>query len=600
MAEEMQQRSKPPIPKYFQYDQIQKEEFLSQLGNYTQEQRSLFRKICDFWEPELSFDRFISQEKDGFSFLDSHLRFLMNRLSSSRCGLLQMKIEKSQLVPDRIILTEPDSIRYFYYMLENEYLQILVQDEKSFIDNEYLLEVGLTIPTEYIEDISHTEISNEYLNTEKNNIRILRVTMEGARSFFCTPYTIQHVIRIARSNVRLFLSNSQVITLVAKIMGTMNSEIQKSLGSTDTVFWNKLTSTMLEHRSDILEKRKNSSANVFDNISLLYAYTRNAIDETERIRQENKAKKDEMIEVCKKIYERSEPFLDQTEINTYLENGLKRWEDFKELFFDKCVRLKTKTGLPIIVNIGTGYIHRDHLYLTFKAELEIASSELQDYYRKEMEAMLLSRRKVGVNCFSSQAIFQTNIFEQIHSEHKVLGALLQKPKLVSEGIIHYGKKALALQTPDQIRQLLDKYFEEESTLRFKRIDHLLDLYLLRIYQEAYQKLSLFRRLIMKIFGRHESYTSIFSGKSGIADRRTHPRTKDGTYRASDIDMREDVRQANLSNEDYVPPGDRAARSTSPPPRRRRTPSGSSDHKNYSYRQRTKAWKEFEDLVNKKD
>jgi len=599
MAEEYQLRNNPPVPKYFQYDQIQKEEFLSQLGNYTQEQRSLFRKLCEFWEPELAFERFLKQEKDGFSFLDSHLRFLMNRLSSSRCGLLQMKVDKGDLVPDRIILTEPDSIRFYYYIIENEYLKILLQEDKSFIGDEYLLEAGITIPSEFVEDLSHTEISNEFLSHQKNNVRILRVTLEGSKPFFCTPYTVQHVIRIARENIRHFLSNSQVITLVAKLMGQMNSEVQRSVGTTDTLFWNKLTSVLLEHREDVLMKRKNYSVNVFQYVSLLYAYTRNALDETERIRQETQQKKDEMIRVCKELYNRKDPFVDQTILNDYLNDGLKRWDDFKELFFDKCVHIKNRTGLPIIVNMGTGYMHRDHLFPVFQTELELASTQLKEYYRLEMEQMLTSRQ-TGVNCFSSQSIFVNHVQDMVEKNNPVLGALLKKPKLVSEGLILFSKKSMGNQSPDQVRQLLNKYFEEDSTLRFKRLDRMLDLYLIRIYKEAYQKLPLLRRIIMRIFGKHESFSNSFAGNVVFSERRNHSRNNSKSYDPSRVSTEEDVRDSHLTGPTGPSsiPGSTPDSSARRSRRRRSTPEKKTP--NYSYRQRTRAWKEFEDLVHRKD
>lgn len=600
MAEEYQLRSKPPVPNYFKFDQIQKDEYLSQLGNYTQEQRSLFQKICESWEPELAFERFLKKEKDGFSFLENHTRTLLNRLSNSRAGLMQMRIESGELVPHHIILCEPDSIRYFYYRLENEYLRILLQDdEKSLINPNYLLETAITLPEEYVEDLNHSEISNEFLNQQRDHVRILRVAMEGAEPFFCTPYTIEHVIRISRVNIRGFLSNSQMLTLVAKLMGSMNSEVQRNLGTTDMVFWNKLCSHLLEHKEELLMKRKNFPLEVYQFVSLIYAYTRNALAETERIRQENQDKKDEMIRVCKAIYDRNDPFLDQQELNGSLEPGLKRWEDFKELFFDKCVRIKNRTGLPLVVNIGTGYIHRDRLFPYFKTEIQLATEELQEYYRLEMEQLLGSRNRSEMSCFSTQTVFLQHIQDMLEKNKPVLSALLRKPKLVSEGIILYSKKQLKTQTAEQLRQVLDQYYEENSTTRFKRFDHLFHLYLLEIYQKAYTKMSLWRRLVMRLFGKHESYINSFSGRNPLRERRKGgPRKNEGTYQAGAVDLHGDVRKTGLTvtHRDRMPPG---VNSYEAPVSRRRKGKGKEGPRNYSNRQINRAWKEFEDAMQKK-
>jgi hypothetical protein len=542
---------------------------------------------------DLNFDHFLKQEKDGFSFIESLVHSLMERLSNSRTGLILRAIKNGELLPDRIILTEPDSTRYYYYSLENEYQRILLQEDKIFITEKYLLESGITIPNDYVEEISHSHISNEYISQQKNNIRILKIKMDGGKPIYCTPYTIEHVIRISRENVRQFLSSSQILTLVSKLMGTMNSEVQQQIGHTDMVFWNKLCSMLLEHREDVLMKRKNFPMEIYHHISLLYAYTRNGLDETERVHQENQAKKDEMIRVCKALFDRSDPFLDQVELNKEMEPGLKKWQDFKELFFDKCVKLKNKTGLPLIVNIGTGYIHRDHLYVVFQNQLNDTSRELKEFYRLEMEKLLTSGFRGEVNVFSTQSTFQNSIIDMINKNKPLLSALLKKPKLVSEAVLLYGKKGLKVQSPDQIRQLLDKYYEENSTVRFKRLDHLLELYLMHIYQDAYEKLSVWRRFIMRIFGKHESYLSIFSGAGfGNGDRRKTTRQAQGTYRASAVYLqKEDIRSTGLADGSAKP----SYKSSSRKPRKSLNTS-----KNYSNRQVNRAWEEFEQAMHKKD
>jgi hypothetical protein len=507
---EYQLRTQPPMPDFFKFDQIQKEEYLSQLGNFNQEQRSIFHKLCELWEPEIDYNRFIELGKNQFSFIQSHLGQLMQKLFNARCGLLQLAISQGAIVNNRIILCERDSIRFFYYYMENEYVHSLQSEEKTFITAKYLERLDIVLPGKYVESIGLTDISEVMANASKETVRIFLIKCDNYDSIYATPATIPHLIRLARDKMTNVVKSAQMLTFLSKTMGLMESELLRDIKGRDHSFWNKLSRCLIENREEVADKRRHISPEYYPAVSLIYAYTRNGLDEAERIRRDRQSQKDELVAVCQSIELRPERFFSQQELNEYLESGMKKWPDFKNTFYDQCVKNKNKTSLPLIVNLGNGYMHRDHIYLTFRMELKEASMLLKEYYMERMNDILTSPRSGNVTVFATTDSFIHSIRDRIKEAFPMLHAMLDKPKIVSEGIIHWCKKRSNTPSSEQVRILLNKYFEEDSTLRFLRIDKMLDLYLQPLFLKAYEQLPLIRKVILRLFGRYDSYLEAFS------------------------------------------------------------------------------------------
>ncbi|MDC7219348.1 MAG: hypothetical protein PQJ59_05370 [Spirochaetales bacterium] len=505
-----QLRSQPPMPDFFKFDQIQKEEYLSQLGNFNQEQRAIFHKLCEVWEPEIEYNRFIELGKNQFSFIQSHLSQLMQKLFNARCGLLKVSLSQGHIGNNQVILCERDSIRFFYYYIENEFTYSLHSEDKLFITPKLLERQDIILPGKYVEPLGMNDISETLYHSAQDQVRIFLVKAENYDSLYVTPASIPHLIRLSREKIKVVVKSPQLLTYLSKTMGMMESEITKSLKDRDHSFWNKLSRCLIENKDEVADKRRHIHPEYYPAVSLLYAYTRNGLDEAERIRQDRQSQKDELVSVCQAIEMRSEKFLTQQELNDYLENGIKKWPDFKNTFYEKCVKNKNKTSLPLIVNLGTGYMHRDHIYLTFRMSLQDAAIELKQYYLGIMDDILTSPRGGGVTVFATTDSFLLSIRERIKERYPLLDTLLDKPKILSEGILHWSKKRSSTPSADQVRKLLNKYYEEDSTLRFKRLDKLLELYLQSLFMQAYSKLPVIRKVFLRLFGRYDSYLESFS------------------------------------------------------------------------------------------
>ncbi len=592
-VQEYQLRSQPPMPEFFKFDQIQKEEFLSQLGNFNQEQRAIFHKLCEIWEPEIDYNRFIELGKNQFSFIQSHLSQLMQKLFNARCGILGVASSQGNIVNKQIVLCERDSIRFFYYYIENEYVYSLHSEDRLFVTPKFLERQDMVLPGKYVETLGLTDISETMALESQDAVRILLIKCDGYDPIYATPATIPHVIRLARDKIKTVVKSPQLLTFLSKTMGFMESEIQRDMKNRDHNFWNKLSRCLMENRDLVSDKRRHIPDDYYPAVSLIYSYTRNGLDEAERIRLDKQSQKDELVAVCQSIEMRPKKYLTQQELNEYLENGIKKWPDFKNTFYDQCVMMKNKTSLPIIVNLGVGYMHRDHIYLSFRMYLKEASVELKKYYLSLMEDVLVSRRGGGGHVFATTESFVQSIRDQIKEMYPVLHLMLDKPKIMSEAMLHWVKRRSSTPTAEQVRLLLNKYFEENSTIRFIRLDKMLDLYLQPLFLQSYGRLPLFRKVILRLFGRYDSYLESFSrlpdsaprGGEGSAVKRTGGDVYTGkTLKASDDPM-----------ESYRPsPASRSQSRTVN--RRSRPPKSKEPH--YTNREQNNAWTEFQDALKK--
>lgn len=378
-------------------------------------------------------------------------------------------------------------------------------------------------------------------------------------------------------------------------MGLMESEITRDLKGSSNLFWNNLCRVLIENREEVADKRRHISPDYYPAVSLIYGYTRNGLDDAEKIRVDKQELKNELVSVCQSIEMHPEKYLNQQELNEFLAPGISRWPEFKETFHDQCVKMKNKTSLPIIVNLGNGYIHRDHIYLTFRMELKEASIELKQHYLSLMDDMLTSRREEGMTAFSTTDSFVNNIRDLLRERYPILSIFLDKPKIVSEGIMHWCKRRSSALSTEKVRSLLNKYFEEESTLKFIRVDKMLELYLISLFNQAYGRLPLLRKFILRVFGRYDSYLETFSGLppgGGKVVKKSSSTTK---KMASKEMSRSGHGRANISSaENYYHPPEGGGQRTKRPRKKHKE-----KDRQYSNREQNSAWQDFQQALKTK-
>jgi len=165
------------------------------------------------------------------------------------------------------------------------------------------------------------------------------------------------------------------------------------------------------------------------------------------------------------------------------------------------------------VIVGDCYLFRDHLYPLFKSSHKEAEQELKNFYLDMVYRILRTNNRDRFTAFSGIESFREDIRERLSTEFSVLAEMLSKPRLVSEGIIHYCTKVLKISDMDRVKAILNRYFEGGS-IRFKNPELLFDLPPATLFKEAFLRLSWLRRLTLKLFGRYDSYIQTLNSSAG--------------------------------------------------------------------------------------
>jgi hypothetical protein len=511
-------RNQPEMPSYFRKDRTGRDEFLSQLGHFGEEHRALFSRLCDMWEPDLPYSKFFSKAGHEYLNAEATLHTLMIHLEKGNCGLIANTVRDGKLEKDRIILTDRDSPRFWYWLVENSWQECRVADRKPFPTLGSFAGRG-GFPQDVLQPLSLAEISSSFIDKHADDVILYALPDIDGMSLIVTPAAISFMVDVARIKIRAHLADSPVQPILSRLLGTVVSSLRASLGKNDNLFWNKLADAIIVHREDLLTKKANLAAEIFIAAKILKIYTRNELDEAEQRREEDAEKRETIQGILAQLAGKESFLMPPVEFDAQFEPYKENWPDLRELFITHYMKSSGRTGLPPVVNVGEDYIHRDHLYPLFKARHKTACLELREFYLEMIERILKTNNKDRIVAFTGIDAFREDIRTRLAAEFEVLSDLLAKPRMVSEGVIHYVTKVLKISDMERVKGILERYFESGS-IKFKHPDRLFDLPPKPMFEEAFHRLSWFRRAMLRLFGRYDSYLRTLKAVSGPVDRKS--------------------------------------------------------------------------------
>ncbi|MDF1567872.1 MAG: hypothetical protein RQ801_07395 [Spirochaetaceae bacterium] len=576
-------RNQPEMPSYFRKDRTGRDEFLSQLGHFGEEHRALFSRLCDMWEPDLPYSKFFSKAGHEYLNAEATLHTLMIHLEKGNCGLIANTVRDGKLEKDRIILTDRDSPRFWYWLVENSWHECRVADRKPFPTLGSFAGRG-GFPQDVLQPLSLAEISSSFIDKHADDVILYALPDIDGMTLIVTPAAISFMVDVARIKIRAHLADSPVQPILSRLLGTVVSSLRASLGKNDNLFWNKLADAIIVHREDLLTKKANLAAEIFIAAKILKIYTRNELDAAEQRREEDAEKRETIQGILAQLAGKESFLMPPEEFDAQFEPYKENWPDLRELFVTHYMKSSGRTGLPPVVNVGEDYIHRDHLYPLFKTLHKTACLELREFYLEMIERILKTNNKDRIVAFTGIDAFREDIRTRLAAEFKILSDLLAKPRMVSEGVIHYVTKVLKISDMERVKGILERYFESGS-IKFKHPDRLFDLPPKPMFEEAFHRLSWFRRAMLRLFGRYDSYLRTLKAVSGSAERKTI----NGTAASSAPSSEREVRP--YSRPTTSPEGVTEAAV------RRRKQAGSL--KSYSAKQQEQAWDDFRSAYEKK-
>lgn len=576
-------RNQPEMPAYFRKDRVGRDEFLSQLGHFREEHRALFSRLCDMWEPDMPYSKFFT--KAGHEYLDANavLHTLMTHLERGNCGLISNTVRDGQLEKDRIILTDRDSPRFWYWLVENRWQACRISDRNEFPTVASVKKRG-EFPDDVLQPLSLAEISGTFIQNHIDDLVMYALPDLDGKTLIVTPAVLSVMVEVSRFKISANLADSPMQPVLARLLGTVVSSLRKSLAKNDNLFWNKLADAIIINREDLLAKRGNITPEIFIAAKILKIFTRNELDEAEQRREQEAEKRDMIQEILAQLSRKENFLMTPDEFDEQFEPYKDKWPDLREMFITHYMKPTGRTGLPAVINVGEDYLYRDHLYPLFKSRHKIASMELREFYLNMIERIFRTNNKDKFTAFTGMESFREDIRERLTAEFQVLSDLLAKPRIVSEGTIHYATKVLKITDMERVKTILERYFESGS-IRFKNPDKLFDLPPQPMFEEAFRRLSWLRRVLLRLFGRYDSYLHTMDPPTSydLHSKINSPGTGPGSISVP-------VRPYRAG----MPGGEGIMDSAV----RKRKQSGNKK-KNYSIKQQEQAWDDFRSAYDKK-
>jgi len=574
-------RDQPEMPSYFRKDRVGRDEFLSQLGHFSEEHRALFNRLCDMWEPDMPYSKFFAKAGHEFLNADTTLHTLMVHLEKGNCGLISNTVRDGKLEKDRIILVDRDSPRFYYWLVENRWQSCLVSDRKSYpVLGDYQKLDGF--PEDLLQPLSLTEISGSFIMSHRVEVIMYALPGMDGKTLIVTPAVIPVMVEVSRFKIRANLADSPVQPVLARILGTVVSSLRGSLEKSDNQFWYKISDALISHRDDLLAKRANINPEIFIAAKILKNFTRNELEEAEKQREEEAEKREIIQGILLKISQKDDFLMTPGEFSEQFDPYKEKWPDLKAMFITYFMKPPGRTGLPHVINIGEDYLYRDHLYPMFKTRHKTAELEMKEFYLDMIERILRTNNKDNFTAFTGIERFRDDIRDRLSAEFQVLSDMLAKPRIVSEGIIHYSTKVLKISDMDRVKKVLERYFES-GTIRFKKPDILFNLVPESLFNEAFHRLSWIRRVILRLFGRYDSYLQAMSPSSfQELPKRSGGRRSENVFRET-----RPYRAGRSADEGVMASAVR-----------KRKQSGAK-RKSYSIKQQEQAWDEFKTAYEKK-
>lgn len=508
-----------PAPDYVQLEGRKLDEFLNHRGNFTLEERELFKKLCSFWETVIPYRRFLRHVGENTE-NERILNSLLSKLYQAGVGVIKSgKGEDGSLVPDGIVLTSDRSARFYKYAVD-EYLRTVRHDldrPLPFVGE--LARIGLQVPEVYLTDIAATEIATLLSESHEDDDRILRITTPSRLQVIITANYVRSFLGLAMRKLRHLLGNTNTLAAVARLLDTSLTALQGKLQGKEPRFWFRLTETILTEREQLATQRSVPVEDeFFAAAEVLHAFVDGQITEFKRRKRAEQERIETIQSILSMISQLDSPVMAISDLRSLIESYREVFDDdfeaFRRDFFETALQPPQRRKLAILHEFDDVFVHRDRLYPFFLSEIERLHDELRRHYIDLMRYSIRGKRRD--DAFYSYAAFVADIEEKAKHDEPLFDLMYGSPEIMSEALLHWAKKQGFVTDQGQLRKLLGRHFIPGTT-SFVSMDILLDLRLDEIFESAFRSLSPVRQFVYKIFGRYEAlrerYTAEHAGRN---------------------------------------------------------------------------------------
>ncbi len=498
-------------PDYVHLDNRNREEFLSQMGNFSPRERELFHLICKRWQPEIPYEQFVRHVEHA----STDLTGLLEKLKKQRIGMLTQSYSAGSYKPETIIISSRDSIHFYSKIIESYYIGLQetlaapLPFAKEVFEQYPHMPKDETIPLNYLQLL-------QALADKPSEMPIMySLPVHGEDSLLATPKSLQWIIHAAMGKMRAFFSNPDNLELAAKILNTSMLDIKQKLDTRLPDFWQTLTENLIAKESEIHASRSlRLSSRFFQICSIINQYIKAQIELAEQNKKDREDRELDMKSIVQTVKDYPNRLISEEEIQDLIdgfsEKYGKSFAAFKAEF--RSTYMLSKKSIAKLNQIQEHWVHIDNLFPEFAARMDAVQGQLMRHYVKQMEKQLRSNNRSNSEVFYSKENFELDILNTIEGIDEFLAHSLQRPGLISEALVHHLKRKGKIKGPDDLRAHLMVFFHAR-TLLFLPLAEIFNLNLGEIFERGFTKLPLWRQIMIRLFGRYNSLQDKFIGRS---------------------------------------------------------------------------------------
>jgi len=519
-------------PIYFSYTKKQQDEFISQIGLFSETERELFHILCEQKGKEVDFDRFVLMASRGgyLKNVAKELVTLIGKLNKNKLAVLITEHKNNKTIPIKVILTNKADKKYYFYLIGEQYKEI-----KNRIYKPFPTLLSLKDKTEGINENQYKVLEQDSFNrqtlvklSKKQTIYLIKLNQDNG--ILVTSDFLLTVVSLAKEKVREALAEKVDLTsLLASKMKTGLQDLNNSLKNEGSLYWIKTSDAFLKLPKEIKINKKYRISQE----EAVALYIINRYEKGEQVFQSQRVQEKKIIKgILNKLltFVKTKGILDEKELEGFLSKLSKmdksenidinnRTEYLKdkekavqvlEYFYNIATNInKKKQEAPIVyvVTNKTGtLIDKGVILKYFQDKLNIMRSSLRNHYMMIMENYLKSREPFFV---ANLQMLQDDIKQTILVYDAELAELLEMSQVIAgalKGSISIEKRKNAISKRWYGVELNDL----DIATRFNDYDLLFKINLVEIFESSTQRLSLLRRIVLAITGQGKSKREVLN------------------------------------------------------------------------------------------
>jgi hypothetical protein len=514
MAETPKQNNddtQPPF--YVEYGVKEREQFLSDMGNYTSSQLEVFQTLCKLWQPEIPYAKFLSQVSGAIKNVASELERVISRLAGKKCGLIKIHYSLGEEVRDSIILTSPGSPRYFYFSLLNALEVFFSGIDTNVPYADYLESQGLRPP--FVQNLERGKYGPVFEDSSRGkNTHIYKSFLPNAKALLLPAGGGIRFINFCLAKLREAIADINIAAEVARLQQLSLSELRKRVEGKDPLMILSIAKNFQQvKQSSSATKRVPVSDHLFQYMGILSHLIECNLEEIKRRKGEEEDRMKDKTALALLFEKEADPVISQKRFGelcaTFREKYKNNFEAFRREFTEQFIANTEEEKLPVLIHIFDSYIHRNNFFQVFLSHFNIFRENANQFTVKTMEVILRTNNRADNAIFYSRENFDAELGAFLRKTDPFLSDMFAKPRILSEALIYTLKEKKRLRDLNLIKAELEKYFMSD-TMQLKGFSLILNISLVDIFQRAFERLAWWRQIFIKFTGKYASYQAQYA------------------------------------------------------------------------------------------